>query len=107
MSRFARMILLCLPSLSLPLATTARADALDETLQPFCAQSSIPAPACKCAGDVMRRVIPSGEMDIILKYARNQLSEAEAAKLPGGGAALRSKFVDGWRQAQADCGVNK
>lgn len=86
---------------------TARADALDETLQPFCAQSGIAAPACKCAGDVMRKAIPAGEMDVIVRLARNQVSADEVAKMPDGGASLRSKFVDGWKQAQAECGVKQ
>jgi hypothetical protein len=86
---------------------SAHADALDDTLQPFCTQSSIAPPACKCAGDVMRRAIPAGEMDVIVKFARNQLSADEIAKLPEGGAPLRAKFVDGWRQAQAECGVKQ
>jgi hypothetical protein len=55
----------------------------------------------------MRRAIPGNEMDVILRFARNQLSQDEVAKLPDGGASLRSKFVDGWKQAQADCGVKK
>jgi hypothetical protein len=102
MRRVALLVVLCLAH---PL--TAHADALDDTLQPFCTQSSIAAPACKCAGDVMRRAIPAGEIDVILKFARNQLSAGEADKLPDGGAALRAKFVDGWRQAQAECGVKQ
>jgi hypothetical protein len=102
MRRIALVVLLCL---SHPLA--ANADALDETLQPFCIQSAIAATACKCAGDVMRRTIPAGEMDVIIKFARNQLSAEEAAKLPDGGAGLRGKFVDGWRQAQTECGVKQ
>jgi hypothetical protein len=102
MLRIALVVLLCLSG---PLA--ARADALDETLQPFCTQSAIAAPACKCTGDVMRRAIPAGEMEVILRFARNQLSPEEAAKLPDGGAALRGKFADGWKQAQTECGVKK
>jgi hypothetical protein len=102
MLRAATIALLCSA-----LALAARADALDETLQPFCAQSAIAAAACTCAGEVMRRAIPRDEMDVILRFARNQLSQDEVAKLPDGGAALRGKFVDGWRQAQADCGLNK
>ncbi len=102
MLRIATIVLLCF---SFPFA--AHADALDETLQPFCTQSAIAAAACKCAGDVMRRAIPSNEMDVILRFARNQLSQEEVAKLPDGGASLRGKFVDGWKQAQADCGVKK
>lgn len=98
----ALLVVLCL---AYPLA--AHADALDDTLQPFCAQSSIAAPTCKCAGDVMRRAVPAGEMDVILKFARNQLSADEIAKLPDGGTPLRAKFVDGWRQAQAECGVKQ
>lgn len=100
MLRIALAVLLCLSQ-----ALAAEADALDETLQPFCAQSSITSTACKCAGDVMRRAIPIGEMDLILRFARNQLSQDEVAKLPDGGASLRGKFVDGWRQAQTQCGV--
>ena len=102
MRRFALVVLLCL---SHPLA--ANADALDETLQPFCTQSAIAPTACKCAGDVMRRAIPAGEIDVILRFARNQLSPEEIAKLPDGGASLRGKFVDGWRQAQTECGVKQ
>jgi hypothetical protein len=102
MHRVAAIVLVCF---SFPFA--AHADALDDTLQPFCAQSAIAADACKCAGGVMRRALPGKEMDVILKFARNQLSQDEIAKLPDGGAALRSKFVDGWKQAQADCGVKK
>ena len=102
MRRMALVVLLCL---SCPPA--ANADALDETLQPFCSQSAIAPTACKCAGDVMRRAIPGGEMDLILRFARNQLSDAEIAKLPEGGAALRAKFVDTWRQAQTECGVKQ
>jgi hypothetical protein len=55
----------------------------------------------------MRRAIPGNEMDVILRFARNQLSQEELTKLPDGGASLRGKFVDGWKQAQADCGVKK
>ena len=55
----------------------------------------------------MRRAIPAGELDVILRFARNQLSADEVAKLPDGGASLRGKFVDGWRQAQAECGVKQ
>ena len=102
MLRIALAVLLCLTH---PLA--ANADALDETLQPFCTQSSIAPAACKCAGDVMRRAIPAGEMDLILRFARNQVSEAEIARLPEGSAALRGKFVDSWRQAQTECGVKQ
>ena len=102
MLRIASVVLL---SLLQPLP--AHADALDEVLQPFCTQSSIAAAACKCAGDVMRRAIPAGEMDTIVRFARNQLSPAEVAKLPDDGAALRGKFVDGWRQAQTECGVKQ
>jgi hypothetical protein len=102
MLRMVTVLLLCLAG-----TVVARADALDETLQPFCTQSAIAADACKCAGDVMRRAIPGSEMDMILRFARNQLSQDEVAKLPDGGAALRGKFADGWKQAQADCGVKK
>lgn len=102
MHRIAAVALLCC---SLP--AVAQADALDDTLQPFCTQSAIATDACKCAGDVMRRAIPGNEMDVILRFARNQLSQEELAKLPDGGASLRGKFVDGWKQAQADCGVKK
>ena len=100
MLRVALLALLCLAR---PLA--AQADALDETLQPFCTQSAIAPSACKCAGDVMRRAIPAREMEVIVRFARNQLTAEEVAKLPDGGAALRGKFADGWRQAQAECGV--
>jgi len=85
-----------------------RADALKEKLQPFCAQSGIAAVACKCAGDIMRRSIPGSELDVILRFARKELSAEEIAKLPDGGAALRGKFVDSWQQAQCtaeDIGV--
>jgi hypothetical protein len=102
MLRIALVVLLCVCG-----ALPSRADALDETLQPFCTQSAIAAPVCKCAGDVMRRAIAAGEMDLILRFARKQLSEAEIAKLPDGGNALRGKFVDSWRQAQAECGVKQ
>ena len=100
MLRIALLVLLCF---SHPFA--AYADALDETLRPFCTQSAIAPDACKCAGDVMRRVIPATEMDVILRFARNQLSPEEVAKLPDAGAGLRGKFVDGWRQARTECGV--
>ena len=82
-----------------------RADALEEKLQPFCAQSGIAAVACKCAGDIMRRSIPGSELAVILRFARKELSTEEIAKLPDGGAALRGKFVDSWQQAQTECGV--
>jgi hypothetical protein len=100
-----RVALVALLGLAFPLA--AEADALDETLQPFCTQSSIAPPACKCAGDVMRRAIPADEMDVILRFARNQVSPEEITKLPDGGASLRGKFVAGWRQAQSECGVKQ
>jgi hypothetical protein len=32
----------------------------------------------------MRRSIPAGEIDVILRFARNHLSEEEIAKLPDG-----------------------
>jgi hypothetical protein len=100
-----RIAMVALLGLAFPLA--AEADALDETLQPFCTQSSIAPPACKCAGDVMRQAIPADELDVILRFARNQLSPEEVAKLPDGGASLRGKFVAGWRQAQTECGVKQ
>jgi hypothetical protein len=102
MRHIALVVLLCLCH---PFA--ANADALDETLQPFCTQSAIAPTACKCAGDVMRRNIPAGEMDVVLRFARNQLSPEEIAKLPDGGAVLRGKFIDGWRQAQTECGIKQ
>jgi hypothetical protein len=83
----------------------ANADALEETLQPFCAQSGIAAAACKCAGDVMRRSLSGDELDVILRFARSALSSEEIAKLPDGGAALRGKFANSWQQAQTECGV--
>jgi hypothetical protein len=102
MRRVAVMALLCVIT-----PPAANADALDDTLQPFCAQSAIAPPACKCAGDVMRRAIPPGDMNIILRFARNELSAEEIAKLPDGGNAVRNRFIDGWRQAQAECGVKQ
>lgn len=83
----------------------AGADPLDESLQPFCTQIGIAAVACKCAGDVMRRTIPANELDVILRFARDELSPQEVAKLPDGGAALRGKFIDSWQKAQMECGV--
>jgi hypothetical protein len=100
MLRIALFVVLCL---SHPFS--AHADALDDTLQPFCTQGAIAADACKCAGDVMRRVIPATEMDVILRFARNQLSPEETAKLPDAGAGLRGKFVEAWRQARSECAV--
>jgi hypothetical protein len=100
MRRLVFAILLCVPG-----PGNASADALEESLQPFCAQTGIAAVACKCAGDVMRRTIPANELDMILRFARDQLSPQEIAKLPDGGAALRGKFVDSWQQAQTECGV--
>ena len=84
-----------------------RADALDDTMQPFCKQSAIAAEACQCATSVMRKAIPGSEMDIVLRLARNQLSQEEIAKLPDGGASIRGKFVGGWTQAQSECGIKK
>src|SRR5215472_19245100 len=84
---------------------SAGADPLDETLQPFCAQSGIAAAACKCAGDVMRRSISGNDLDVILRFARSELSPEEIAKLPDGGTALRGKFANSWQQAQTECGV--
>ena len=55
----------------------------------------------------MRRTIPAGELDMIVRFARNQLSAEEVAKLPDGGASLRGKSVDGWRQARTECGVKQ
>ena len=81
------------------------ADALEETLQPFCAQSGIAAAACQCAGNVMRRSMSGNELDLILRFARSELSAEEIAKLPDGGTALRGKFADSWQQAQTECGV--
>jgi hypothetical protein len=75
------------------LPTRADADPLEEKLQPFCAQSGISAAACKCAGDVMRQSISGNGLDAILRFARNELSAQEIAKLPEGGAALRGKFA--------------
>jgi hypothetical protein len=83
----------------------ANADALEETLQSFCAQSGIAAAACKCAGDVMRRSMSGSELAIILRFARSELSPEEIAKLSDGGAALRIKFVNSWQQALTECGV--
>jgi hypothetical protein len=88
-------------------ASNANAHPLDETMQAFCAQSAISEAPCKCAGDVMRRVLPPNEIDIVVRFARNQLSPDEIAKLPDGGAVLRGKFVDGWRQAQAECAIKQ
>ena len=81
------------------------ADRLEETLQPFCAQSGIAAAACKCAGDVMRRSMSGNELDVILRFARSELETEEIAKLPHGGAALRGKFANSWQQAQTECAV--
>jgi hypothetical protein len=100
MRRIVFAILICAPG-----PCSAGADALEESLQPFCTQTGITAVACKCAGDVMRRTIPANELDVILRFARDQLSPEEIAKLPDGGAALRGKFVDSWQQAQTECGV--
>ncbi len=76
-------------------------------MRPFCKQSAIVADACQCATSVMRKAIPSAEMDIVLRLARNQLSQDEIAKLPDGGASVRAKFVGGWAQAQSECGIKK
>lgn len=100
MRRIVVRILLCAAG-----PCVAHADALEEKLQPFCAQSGIAAVACKCAGDIMRRSIPGSELDVILRFARKELSTEEIAKLPDGGAALRAKFIDTWQQAQTECGV--
>jgi hypothetical protein len=81
------------------------ADALEETLQAFCAQSGIAAAACKCAGDVMRRSMSGNELDVIVRFARSELSTEDIAKLPDSGAALRGKFANSWLQAQTECGV--
>jgi hypothetical protein len=101
MRRVAVLALLCLT------ATPASSDALDDTLGPFCAQSAIAQSACKCAGDVMRRAVPPAEMDVILRFARNELTAEEVARLPDGGNSLRDKFIGGWRQAQSECGVKQ
>ena len=98
---------LLIASLCVVHSGAASADALDETMQPFCSQSAIAAEACQCATNVMRKAIPASEMDIVLKVARNQMSKEEIAKLPGGGASIRAKFVDGWAQAQTECGIKK
>lgn len=81
------------------------ADPLEETLQPFCAKSGIAPAACKCAGDVMRRSMSGNELEVILRFARSELSTEEIAKLTDGGAALRGKFANSWQQAQTECGV--
>src|SRR5689334_19426237 len=83
----------------------ASADALDDTMQPFCKQSSIAADACQCATNVMRKAIAAADMDIVLRFARNQVSKEEIDKLPDSGASIRGKFVGGWTQAQAECGI--
>src|SRR5262249_41203684 len=62
----------------------ANADALEETLQSFCAQSGIAAAACKCAGDVMCgdvmcRSMSGSELAIILPFAHSELSPEEIA----------------------------
>ena len=87
--------------------SAVRADALDDTMQPYCKQSAIVTDACQCATNVMRKAIPGSEMDVVLRLARNQLSKEEIAKLPDGGAAIRGKFVGGWTQAQSECGIKK
>lgn len=84
---------------------SGNADALGETLQPFCAQSGIAAGTCRCAGDVMRRSMSGNELDVILRFARSQLSAEEIAKLTDGGAAVRGKFANSWQQAQTEGGV--
>jgi hypothetical protein len=98
---------LLIASLCVVHSGAAGADALDDTMQPFCKQSAIVAEACQCATKVMRGAIPGAEMDIVLRFARNQVSKEEIAKLPDGGASVRTKFVDAWAQAQTACGIKK
>lgn len=74
MRRIVVRILLCAAG-----PCVAHADALEQKLQPFCAQSGIAAVACKCAGDIMRRSIPGSELDVILRFARKELSTEEIA----------------------------
>jgi hypothetical protein len=100
MRRLLLGILLCATGPS-----SGNADALEETLQPFCAQSGIAAAACQCAGDVMRRSMSGNELDVILRFARSELTTEEIAKLPDSGATLRGKFTNSWQQAQTECGV--
>jgi hypothetical protein len=88
-------------------AGAVNADALDDAMQPFCKKSEIAADACQCATNVMRRAIPGAEMDLVLRFARNQVSQDEIAKLPDGGATIRGKFAGGWTQAQSECGIKK
>ena len=88
-------ILLCAARLS-----ESFADALEDTLQPFCAQSGIAAAAYKRAGDVMRRSMSGNEFDVIRRFARSELSAAEIAKLSDGGTTLRGKFANIWQQAR-------
>jgi hypothetical protein len=45
------------------------------------------------------------ELDVILRFARSELSTEEIAKLPDGGAGLRGKFANTWQQPQTECGV--
>jgi len=53
----------------------------------------------------MRRSMSRNELDVILRFARSELSTEEIAKLPDGVTALRGKFANSWRQAQTECGV--
>jgi len=81
------------------------ADALEETP----AAILHPERDCGCGlqmrGDIMRRSMSRNELDVILRFARSELSTEEIAKLPDGGTALRGKFANSWQQAQTECGV--